>query len=46
MAAFTGHLEIETYAWTVLPEAMRKRALPDDIAGEIQWLQKAIVMCG
>ena len=46
VAAFTGHLEIETYAWTVLPEAMRKRALPDDIAGEIQWLQKAIVMCG
>ncbi len=39
---FTGHLEIETYAWTVLPESMRKRGLADDIASEIVWIRKAI----
>lgn len=40
---FTGHLEIETYAWSVLPESMRKRALSEDIAGEVRWLQDAII---
>lgn len=40
---FTGHLEIETYAWSVLPAAMRKRALSDDIASEIRWLSDAII---
>ncbi len=40
---FTGHLEIETYAWSVLPEAMRKRALADDIASEVKWLRDAII---
>jgi hypothetical protein len=39
---FTGHLEIETYAWTVLPEAMRRRGLADDIAQEIIWLRQAM----
>jgi hypothetical protein len=39
---FTGHLEIETYAWTVLPEPMRKRGLAEDIASEIVWIRKAI----
>jgi sugar phosphate isomerase/epimerase len=39
---FTGHFEIETYAWTVLPKSMRKRALADDIASEVLWLRKAI----
>ncbi|QEG00897.1 hypothetical protein Mal15_49730 [Stieleria maiorica] len=37
-AAFTGHLEVETYAWTVLPAAMRSRGLAEDIASELQWL--------
>ncbi len=41
-AQFSGHLEIETYAWTVLPEEMRKRGLAEDIASEFQWLIKAI----
>ncbi len=41
---FTGHLEIETYAWSVLPESMRKRDLADDISQEIQWLRKSIEM--
>ena len=40
---FTGHLEIETYAWSVLPQQMRKRALADDIASEVKWLKDAIV---
>lgn len=35
---FSGHLEVETYAWTVLPEAMRRRGLAEDIASELQWL--------
>lgn len=35
---FTGHLEIETYAWTVLPAAMRQRGLSEDIASEVTWL--------
>ena len=39
---FTGHLEVETYAWTVLPDSMRKRGLAEDIASEIVWLRQAI----
>ena len=42
-ADFTGHLEVETYAWSVLPESMRRRGLADDIACEIDWLRKALV---
>ncbi|MGB7326848.1 MAG: metabolite traffic protein EboE [Rubripirellula sp.] len=40
---FTGHLEIETYAWSVLPESMRKRGLAEDIAGELMWLRRSIM---
>ena len=40
---FTGHLEVETYAWSVLPDSMRRRGLAEDIAGEIRWLKRAIV---
>ena len=39
---FTGHLEIETYAWTVLPETMRQRGLAQDIASEFNWLKQSI----
>ncbi len=42
---FTGHLEIETYAWSVLPEPMRKRGLAEDIASELTWLRRALVEC-
>ncbi|MEM8670785.1 MAG: metabolite traffic protein EboE [Planctomycetota bacterium] len=42
---FTGHLEVETYAWSVLPESMRKRGLAEDIAKEITWLNRALVEC-
>lgn len=37
--SFTGHLEVETYAWTVLPESMQKHGLADDIAAELNWLR-------
>jgi hypothetical protein len=40
---FTGHLEIETYAWSVLPDAMRKRGLAEDIASELIWLRRSIL---
>jgi hypothetical protein len=39
---FTGHFEIETYAWSVLPASMRRRGLAEDIASEVEWLRKAI----
>jgi hypothetical protein len=39
---FTGHLEVETYAWSVLPASMRRRGLADDIAREIEWLRSVL----
>ncbi|MEE2935754.1 MAG: metabolite traffic protein EboE [Planctomycetota bacterium] len=42
---FTGHLEIETYAWSVLPAAMRKRGLAEDIAQEITWFRRTLLEC-
>jgi sugar phosphate isomerase/epimerase len=39
---FSGHLEIETYAWNVLPAGMRRRGLAEDITDEFRWLQKAL----
>lgn len=39
---FTGHLEVETYAWTVLPQEMRHRGLAEDIASELQWLTEQL----
>ena len=40
---FTGHLEIETYAWTVLPQSMRQRGLAEDVASEFRWLKRTIL---
>ena len=34
-----SHFEIETYAWTVLPESLRQPSLAEGIAAEIRWLQ-------
>ncbi len=34
-----SHLEIETYAWIVLPESLRQPTLAEGIAAEIRWLQ-------
>ncbi|TWU24146.1 Xylose isomerase-like TIM barrel [Novipirellula galeiformis] len=42
---FTGHLEVETYAWTVLPDAMRKRSLAEDVSEELRWLRKELIEC-
>lgn len=42
-ATFTGHLEIETYAWSVLPEQMRRRKLSDEIADEFRWLRQTML---
>ncbi|MEM6473036.1 MAG: metabolite traffic protein EboE [Planctomycetota bacterium] len=36
---FTGHFEVETYAWTVLPPEWRQRGLAADIAKEMEWLR-------
>ncbi|MDZ4755384.1 MAG: metabolite traffic protein EboE [Phycisphaerae bacterium] len=33
-------LEIETYAWSVLPATMRPASLADGIAREVRWLQE------
>lgn len=33
------HFEIETYAWTVLPEPLRQATLAEGIAEEIRWFQ-------
>ncbi len=35
-------LEIETYAWTVLPEGLRGGSLAEGIAAEIRWLREAM----
>ncbi len=35
------HLEVETYAWDVLPEAHRKGELAEDIARELAWAAEA-----
>jgi len=34
----TRHFEVETYAWSVLPEAMRAADLAAGIADELRWL--------
>ncbi len=39
---FTGHFEIETYAWTVLPESMQRHGLAKDIASEFTWLNQCL----
>lgn len=38
----TGHLEVETYAWTVIPEQLRKNNLAVSIADELRWLRNQI----
>lgn len=35
----SGHLEVETYTWDVLPEAYRRVPLADAIAREMNWVQ-------
>ncbi|XSG82128.1 MAG: metabolite traffic protein EboE [Methyloligella sp. ZOD6] len=40
--AISPHLEIETYTWSVLPEALRHAELSDDIAREIEWVREEL----
>jgi hypothetical protein len=35
---FTGHFEIETYAWSVLPSKLRRDSLAEEVAAEFSWL--------
>ncbi len=39
---FTGFLEVETYAWSVLPEHMRSGDLATDIAHELDWASELL----
>lgn len=39
----TGHFEIETYAWPVLPEGLRSLDLASGIAREIQWFTAKVL---
>lgn len=43
---FTGHLEVETYAWSVLPAVMRRGGLDKDIAREMSWLRQQLMREG
>lgn len=36
------HLEVETYAWSVLPASMRNSQLAQSIASELAWLKQAV----
>jgi len=42
IASFTGHLEVETYAWSVLPESHRGASLAEDIATELRYLKRLV----
>ena len=47
--AVTDHLEVETYTWTVVPEAVRPTddaALAVSIAGELAWLRDTLIDLG
>jgi hypothetical protein len=37
-----GHFEVETYAWSVLPEELKQPNLADGIAEEMRWFDGAI----
>ncbi|AMV34733.1 hypothetical protein VN12_21585 [Pirellula sp. SH-Sr6A] len=37
-----GHFEVETYAWTVLPEEWRQRSLSEGIAKELSWFERLL----
>ncbi len=39
---FTGHFEVETYAWGVLPAALQVESLNEGIAREVTWLNKEL----
>ena len=37
--AVSQHLEVETYTWSVLPQALRQDDMVGDIAREVQWVR-------
>jgi sugar phosphate isomerase/epimerase len=37
-----GHFEVETYAWSVLPEELQQPRLSDGIAEELRWFDGAL----
>ncbi len=39
---FTGHWEIETYAWTVMPAELRASGLGADIERELRWFRELL----
>ncbi len=39
------HFEVETYAWTVLPDALQVDDLAQGIAQELLWVQEALEKC-
>jgi hypothetical protein len=41
-ACYIPHLEIETYAWSVLPEKMRAGGLVSSISREVHWLDEKL----
>jgi hypothetical protein len=40
--AFTQHIEVETYTWTVLPAHLRGSDLVEDIARELTWTRRTL----
>ena len=43
--SFSGHFEIETYAWGVLPAELREDSLQRGIAKEFCWFQSLLSTC-
>ncbi len=39
---FTGHLEVETYAWQVAPAQVRRMTISENIARELEWLHQRL----
>jgi hypothetical protein len=39
---FTGHLEVETYTFDLIPEQYRRASVTDNISREIAWVREAL----
>ncbi len=39
---FSGHFEIETYAWDVSPQELRNQSLQASISAELEWFQQQL----
>lgn len=42
---FTGHYEVETYAWSVLPDGLQEPSLAAGIARELEWFENRLSEC-